>query len=659
MRKSLLLMGASAIALTVGTATQAWADEPIADASVGAEDETVSGNYAADYGSTRLNTINNGAYNGAAGITHAQQNNGSNNSIGAATAAHANIANNQNIGGGAAVYSNTFDNETVNVGGTRDNEILNSFEDYFGVATVQQNNGDHNEIGAATAVHTGTGGRGNASQSVSAEGNTSAQRGDDSRFLVDEESARSNLINPSFNNAGGVATVQQNNGNGNAMSAATAVFMNMGAGRVGQSVSAGGSVGNQAIVDRSQSRDNTIDSSFDGYSGVATVQQNNGDGNVLSAATGVVGNLGNANLPAPSTVDQDADTSAGNRGLLRGLDVRQEAWGDRDNAVTNSFNGAAGIATVQQNNGSNNVMAGATAVNANIDTTGIIDGDFERVRTQSASNYGSIEGTTMSTEMSAAGDDLDRSNLINPSFNGYEGIATVQQNNGDNNMMGAATAVVANVGSHENTDVVNWSTASNEGMVSGVETRDWASNRGNTVTNSFGNAAGVLTVQQNNGSQNVIQAANAVVANLGSADHTANRASNAAYGNAEVTENWAIATEFVDRTNSVSGGAFNGAAGIMTLQQNNGDNNVMGSANAVIVDDSGGGGLGFGPASSMAALGATVSGNTSIVEPTVGAPGFLNTVSGSFMGAAGVMVVQQNNGNNNAIQSAISVVANY
>ena len=68
---------------------------------------------------------------------------------------------------------------------------------------------------------------------------------------------------------------------------------------------------------------------------------------------------------------------------------------------------------------------------------------------------------------------------------------------------------------------------------------------------------------------------------------------------------------------------------------------------------------GFGPAASFAALSATVTGNTAIVNATIGVdPGYLNRVTNSFNGARGVITVQQNNGVNNVIQSAVTVISN-
>ncbi|NQV20362.1 MAG: hypothetical protein HQ511_02985 [Rhodospirillales bacterium] len=101
--------------------------------------------------------------------------------------------------------------------------------------------------------------------------------------------------------------------------------------------------------------------------------------------------------------------------------------------------------------------------------------------------------------------------------------------------------------------------------------------------------------------------------------------------------------------------AMNGTQGVMTLQQNNGDNNVMGASTDVVATTE----LpGFGPAASTSSLSATVSGNTATWDVDGGSSTLSNTVLDAFTGAAGVMTVQQNNGNNNAMGSAVTVVAN-
>jgi hypothetical protein len=239
-----------------------------------------------------------------------------------------------------------------------------------------------------------------------------------------------------------------------------------------------------------------------------------------------------------------------------------------------------------------------------------------------------------------------------------EGIASVQQNEGDNNVIGSANAVVANMYSGDNTDIVAGSGAATLGAVAGSGSFEgpWGANRDNHLTDSFKGVDGVFTVQQNNGNNNVISAATSVVANIGTGDVTAQHVLNGAYGGAAVEGNYAETSGYTDRVNLIDNEAFSGAIGIMTVTQNNGDNNVMGASTNVVADlgDTGG----FGPAASLAALSATVSGNTTIIAPTQGLPGLSNTLSSAFNNAKGIMTVQQNNGSNNAIQSAIAVSAN-
>ncbi len=682
MYKTILLSGVSAFALLLGLPAPASADGlPGATALINAtydgdgqvieSGETVEFNEAKDFGSFRGNDVTGGSYDGASGIAHVQQNNGSSNAIQAATAVQANVAGGGLVMTGAYVGSHTWHNLSADEGGDRHNLIEDSFNGYSGVATVQQNNGDNNEIGAATAVHTDLGGGGDVGQFAVTHGATGDQTGWGWYEAVnDDGSVRNNTIDPAFEDASGIVTVQQNNGNGNAISSATAAAGNVGSGWVGQMALTIGSVGpDQYTLDMGVSRDNLIDNSFAGFSGVATVQQNNGDANVLGAATAVAANIGEGlGDPLNNTVEQLAATM-GTVADAEAFDIDSDGEGGpvtglRNNAIAGSFTDAEGIATVQQNNGSNNVMGAATAVQANIDTGAVEDlnGDDD-VRQIAVTVGGSVEnagaewGFPSSPPPSGEGP-IHRANSIVDSFNGYAGIATVQQNNGDNNVIGAASTVVADLGSGDKTDSA-MSLAGTLGIAAGNYAREYSgANRDNTIDPSFAGAEGVISVQQNNGNNNVMGVANAVVANSDNgSDANAYMAMNMAGGMAGVHGNSAEDHQNTDRVNSVAGGSFNDAAGVMTVQQNNGDNNVMGASNAVAADLNGGGG--FGPAASLAMLSASVSGNTTTVNATSADPGYANAVDASFAGASGMMTVQQNNGSNNAIQSAISVTANF
>ncbi len=675
MYRNILLGGVSAFALVLGLSATAIADGDGAMAIINADmnngdpvpmpGETVSGNFAIDAGSTRINNVLN-SYNGASGITHVQQNNGSNNAIQAATAAQANMTGNVPIVTGAAAFSTTFGNFTENFDGLRDNLIRNSFRGYYGVATVQQNNGDHNEIGAATAVHTNTGGFSDSTQIAVSQGASAAQLGIFQLPLLDNGSDRSNTINPSFVDASAIATVQQNNGNGNAISSATAVAGNLGSGNVNQVALAVGAVGPALTGDFSLDRDNLIQSSFTRYSGVATVQQNNGDANVLGVSTAVTANIGPGLQDGTNALNNNQVTQlAGTLGAVAGaaaLDVDSvdqggNILGFRDNTILASFGRANGVVSVQQNNGSNNVMLIASAVQANVDTGGPrnLNGN-DNVNQTAVTVGGTVENSAAEVGFALTPPPSHRENLIENSFNGFSGVATVQQNNGDNNVIGAASAVVANLDGDDKTDTAT-SAAATAGAAVGnlADETESGANRDNLIDPSFVGATGVISVQQNNGNNNVMGVANAVVVNENNVDSFSPSASNAAAGIAQVSGNWAGDHQNTDRVNTIANRSFNNAHGVMTVQQNNGDNNVMGASNAVAMDHNGANGWGAGL--SVAALNAVVTGNTSVISSTSALPGYQNTVVSSFTGASGVMTVQQNNGNNNAIQSAISVTA--
>jgi hypothetical protein len=665
-----ILAGVSAFALVLGASAPGWAHfDSLSGALINVHDHgTVQGNTATDNGSFRFNSVA-GSFNAAAGIVHVQQNNGSSNSINAASAVHWVAVGGGGVAMGAVVFSTTKHNFTAHNGGTRLNQVSDSFNNFAGEATVQQNNGDNNEIGAATAIHVNSGGGGNVLQLALTVGNTHAQTGTgQNQALEDIGSDRDNVINPSFNDADGVFTVQQNNGNGNAISAATTVAANMGAGFVAQLASTIGTIFVQSTIDNGLARDNLIDNSFNDTNGVITVQQNNGDANVIGAATAVAVNLG-PGLGHP--LDNDVIQIAATLGLValsraRDRDTTGPVTGLRSNVIKDSFLRSAGVVSVQQNNGSNNVMGIANAVQANINTLRTTDLDGIDFVLQFAVDVGgTVQNVSQeigfgSTPPPFGVGPVHRSNLIRDSFNQFAGVATVQQNNGDNNVIGAATAVVANVNSGDKTDFALGLAGSLAFVKNNNASEPSGANRDNLINPSFRGAQGVITVQQNNGNNNVMGVANAVVWNENNiSDTSAELAANAALGFAAVEGNSATDHANTDRVNTIHGGSFNGARGVMTVQQNNGDNNAITASTAVATDINGGGGVGFGPAVSLAALGASVSGNTTVVNATSVNPGYRNTISASFLQAAGVFTVQQNNGSNNAIQSAISVVANF
>jgi hypothetical protein len=702
----------SANSINAAAAVQAWINQPVPAGAGAFVGSSVHENYAMQTGGTRTNDVTN-SFVDSQGVFTVQQNNGDQNEIGSAEAVAYGANSVGDAGAFVTMLSETHNNFTEQTAGTRENEVINSFrEGSAGVFTVQQNNGDHNAIGAGTAVYGASGGYGDVNEAILIQGSSVGNYGYDgeggttaSPYLystnANGDSVRDNTIDPSFDGASGIATVQQNNGNANAISAATAVTGDVGGQEVpgsqdddvGQEVIVNGFVAGGYVVDwvvdpfAALSRDNTIEGgSFNSFQGIATVQQNNGDHNVLGAGTAVNYNYGLTQAQMQNDAEQGALVD---NVVVENMayDVDTGDWfgyitpkGLRNNTIDESFDAAAGIASVQQNNGNLNSMGIANAVQANVNTTanGVdnLDGNDD-VRGQMSDSLGEVVGNQSYHQGGAIITDTiepaHRDNAITNSFGGFQGLATVQQNNGDNNAIGASNVVAVVIDSTDKIDGVGdeyGSSAYTGGFVAGnlatesehVNPLSSGSNRLNTINPSFNEAQGIVTVQQNNGNNNAINSATAVAGNLGpvgdNGDLAAGSVNNYADGEGQVTGNQSYGHEYADRKNTIME-SFQGAAGIMTVQQNNGDNNVMGASTAVAADvDTGG--TGFGPAMSVASLQSSVSGNTTVVYAPAETPGLLNTINtGAFDGAAGVMTVQQNNGNNNVMQSAIAVSANY
>jgi hypothetical protein len=637
-----------------------------------------------DIESNRDNMIGTAAH-GFDGVMTVQQNNGSANSMAVSNAVAASIGNSGEVDqtvlaeGGWMRMTNADDDASE-----RSNKIDNSFHGLDGLVTVQQNNGDANNMNVANGVVAVTGEAGNSTQRARAWGKTNgtdlinfdhgtgmSKKG--KNFVADPH--RDNDIDPSFNNVSGVVNVQQNNGNGNSMNVANAALVTLDGGEdTDQTVHAGGNSEHNNTIDFHSTRRNTLDdASFDNFEGMATIQQNNGDSNVMSAANGVVANISDDGKL--DDVDQDVSTDTrthGNNSLDLNFTVGKNgprSLGNRVNRINEDvFNGAQGIVTIQQNNGNGNVMATATGVRVDIGSTEADAPGLEQVFTQNVSTNGVVDSHNHSIEVSLPNGDVppdardyERANLLTDAFEGgVNGVFTIQQNNGDGNNVAAATGVAANINSAGDIDSTFDNNASTTGTVKGDGPIDgaldlWA-NRHNTIKDPiFSGAAGIMTVQQNNGNNNVMGSAVGVVANVNTEKRFGEGGATAdSSGDATVEGNGSISTSFTDRLNDIQG-AFTGAQGVMTVQQNNGDNNVMGAATDVVATTE----LpGFGPAASNATLGATVSNNFALNTGTVGAPGYSNVVVDAFAGASGVMTVQQNNGNNNAMQSAVSVIAN-
>ena len=122
------------------------------------------------------------------------------------------------------------------------------------------------------------------------------------------------------------------------------------------------------------------------------------------------------------------------------------------------------------------------------------------------------------------------------------------------------------------------------GALGAAVTADDLSDRDNTISGSFQDVEGVGTVYQNNGDFNVIGSSVAVAAHGPGTSGFDNAVSTATLngvvtGNTiQVFNSASVNTEF---TNTIDAGAFNGAAGVLNIIQNNGNGNVIGAATTV------------------------------------------------------------------------------
>jgi len=688
----------------------------IGNDDIGTGDDAQAGVTALDEGGKRRNAITSESFRNATGIFTVQENNGDANTVNAATgvAAATDLVNASGPNGGVEQEAlakgndvevderspSSYAENNPNVDYERANTIRDSLNGNSpgvnGVGTVQQNNGNSNALNVATAVADINSGntsnsnqqiRGGVTQTVEA-GRQGVGNSVESIDTQDLGQGRLNrMTQGTLNNVSGTVTVQQNNGDANTMNVATAVTATLSEvdGGVTQNVRAEDNtpnddqVGNgqiSTISENDYERTNNVNNSFLNADGTANVQQNNGDSNSVNAATAVFGSvfsggsgpqtggtindgLDQNNILARNNVVRDVNgEDPGDTGNLDGgaLDI----GGKRENLLQNSaFEDVQGTTNVQQNNGNANTMDAATAVagSRQLNGNGNVNGGVEQETVGGFNNADGINNdigaansrsdSGLPSVLAEASDGNDRDNKITGSFDDAAGVHNVQQNNGDANSINTASAVAyvegdVSGGATQDVDMTGTDLRS-------IETLDENTTRDNTIGNSFGDTGGLVSVQQNNGNANSLNNATAVLlANdvSGTIDQDVN-------GDATVHNTVNTTANSVDRGNTVENNAFDGTSGVATLQQNNGDGNYMGTGTAVTSS--------LGEPVTQVTLNGSVTGSTVNIENDAAAAinNTTNTVSGSFDNVSGVTTVQQNNGNNNVIQSGVTVSANF
>jgi hypothetical protein len=495
----------------------------------------------------------------------------------------------------------------------RVNTIDDGYSDGLtGISHDQQNNGTSNALGIASNVVISTaapGSGGDVSQQLWLSGATTAGTYTNNNGANQISTFRENTIDNAFNDASGIVDVQQNNGDGNVMGIGDVVSANLGPNFLGQNgenhddsrqrVRLDATVANvtsqeQNIVNGSDiisERTNTISGgAFTDFTGMASVQQNNGNGNVIQAGNSIVADLG--------TETDTSDTESSSSSLLANATVTNNSGFaasqsgppepyDRTNTVDDAFVGAGGIVNVQQNNGDNNAMNVGNAVRAHFLTADDIDDATKVV----VSAVGTV--TNNNSQLTTTDSEQNRLNtLTGDAFSDGTGLFAVQQNNGNNNAMNAATGVVATLFTSTELEGNN---ASAQALASATVTNNRAVettnvDRVNTIDDgSFNDTAGVATVQQNNGDNNVINASKAIVAGI--SDNPNFVGFNGSIVNdTAITAVVANNTSIIQPTNVPPGyqntlsDSFSGFSGIKTVQQNNGSNNAIQSSIAVVAN---------------------------------------------------------------------------
>ncbi|WP_119681183.1 beta strand repeat-containing protein [Indioceanicola profundi] len=595
----------------------------------------------------RGNSVDNGLA-GSSGVAVLQQNNGSANAMGTGQAVRAGTAGGPVFDQDVNVASQALYGATMQMGsGTahpadRANSLgTGTLDGFGGIAAVQQNNGDSNALGMAQSVLAGERSGRDLNQSLTLDGVAGGGGAEGWGDLGgDNGSSRSNALTAAGARASGVIAVQQNNGDGNAMSAGQVVAANQGRRNLDQSLDAAALVQGNSTQTVGGNRRNSLDRSLDEAEGLITAQQNNGDNSVMNAGSAVAAIGPDSVAATRGMIAQDVRTM----GTVDSVTARQIDPGVRSNQLRDSADDASGIIALQQNNGSNAAMGLGMAV-----TAGTAD-NLARKVAQTARAGGEISNATAISEGTPAAD-TTRDNAVNSTAKRAKGIVSAQQNNGDNAVLSASAAVAAGRGVDPDGTVKSASRTS--GSVADVEANGGQpGKRSNGIDeDSFGGAEGLVAAQQNNGDNSVLANSTAVTAIMAvPADQAGATLEASAKASASVSG--AVASGGGDRANGLAG-SFKDAGGILAVQQNSGDNSVMGAATTVTTAAGGA----FGAIASVADVEATVADTSGVVS---GDAATSNTVQqGAFASAKGVAVVHQNNGNNNAIQSAIVVTARH
>lgn len=274
-------------------------------------------------------------------------------------------------------------------------------------------------------------------------------------------------------------------------------------------------------------------------------------------------------------------------------------------SIDSSFNGAKGIANQNQNAGANSALQNSLAL-AYVEGCNCATGNPSHLNSVGAGasvalalNYGSIDGSGdgLMPQSSPQGWDKDHhgdrdhrppppsfvNGSIDGSYNGFTGVAQVNQNAGPNNLLQNATALAV-VGPMQQASAAGTgalAVSGNIGEVAGTTDVQHGVTGNASISNSFRGATGIANVNQSTGSNSVLQnsAALSTITTCGcSADDLS--VSVAAAGNlGRVANSYAAASG--GSSNMWMSNSFNGAQGVMQVSQNGGANSVLQNSTAI------------------------------------------------------------------------------
>ncbi len=516
-RKLMAGLTAMSAAAVLMVASPAWAQS---GTGTGSDTATVTGNTNnADNGdsfsrSTLKNTQSGKTAQGAIGNVNAGQNNGSNNQIQQSIS----VGVDQGPGSSAigTVDASSSNGATVNTnkntlggydsggtmktdsGQTLTNTIMNSsFSGASGNVNDVQNNGSNNAMGQNTSVGVSLSSASASSLNASASASNTMTGSSNTNTVTD--SPLSNMMQDnSFQKAAGNINAQQNNGANNAIQQATAV------GYVGGPVSGFSSIGassnSATLTNNTSTIDGKLDDpsnmikgfSFQGVAGDVNVQQNNGANNALQQSTAVGISTSPPGTPAttaPPIVDPNV-SNIGSTTKSTSIVIPSMMTNTLQNS---SFAGATGQINVQQNNGANNVLQQATAVD-------VVGGSYSGVfAPMSMAQTATVTSDTNSVSSSPLSNSIQ-----NSSFDGAKGNINVQQDNGSNNV--DQQGIEVGVNSAVSSLIAATSSSTLSGTVSGNSATLTNVALTNTLSgNAFQKATGNMNISQNNGSNGSIQ----------------------------------------------------------------------------------------------------------------------------------------------------------